>query len=119
MRQLLLGAFLSAALSGCGAGWHREEATPATLIPPRKQVLVYHGGGVERWHAVAVTRDSIVGIHWLRPIECDSCRTALPLAQVDSIEVGDPSLGARKSMALGYGALVVISWYLCSRLCGD
>ena len=115
----MLNALLTLALAGCGAGWQREAATPTTQIPPRKQVRVYHGGRVERWHAAKMTGDSITGIHWLRPIECDSCRLALPLAQVDSIEVGDPSLGMRKSMGLGYGMMAVMYIFLCSEMCGD
>lgn len=118
MRRPLLTAFLCLDLSACGAGWHRVEPSPASTIPPRQQVLVYHGGVVDRWHATTMTSDSIVGIHWLKPIECDSCRTSLPLTQVDSIKVGDPSAGFRKSAALGYGIMAVAGWYLCSLMCG-
>lgn len=91
---LCLALFL---LSACGAGWHRVEPLPSTTIPARQQVLVYHGTATERWHATTVTSDSITGVHWLTPIECDSCRVALPLTAVDSIVVGDPATGFVKS----------------------
>ncbi len=115
MRHLLLIALLSLALSGCGAGWHRVDAPPATMIPPRQQVLVYHGSAVERWHATTMISDSIVGIPWLTPIECDTCRVSLPLATVDSIRVGDPAKGFWRSYAFGaYVALPVTALLLCA-----
>jgi len=34
------------------------------------------------------------------PVDCDSCRTVLPGAAVDSLGLGDPPAGALKTMAL-------------------
>lgn len=107
-------------LSGCGAGWHHEPATPQTTIPPRKQVRVYHGASVERWHAVRIGADSITGIHWLAPIETDTGRVALPLRIIDSLQVGDPSEGFRHSAALTYVGLIAVGVLLCQiGYCGD
>jgi hypothetical protein len=91
------------------------DADPATTIPPRKQVLVYRARGVDRLHAATISADSLSGIPWLRPIECDSCRTTIPLAEVDSIEVGDPSAGFGKSVGLGYGLMLVFLWFTCTQ----
>ena len=84
-------------LSACGAGWHRVEPSPATTIPPRQQVLVYHAGATERWHAVRIGPDSVTGIEWLSPIEGDTGRVGLPLPAVDSLRAGDPAKGFVKS----------------------
>jgi hypothetical protein len=115
MRRTLFAALLCFTISACGAGWHRVDPVPSTLIPARKQVLVYHGGAVERWHATTLTSDSIAGVHWLDPIECDSCRTSLPLTAVDSIEIGDPSDGFRNSVGLGYGLMLAFLWFTCTQ----
>ncbi len=70
---------------------------------------------MERWHATTMTSDSIVGIHWLTPIECDSCRVSLPLATVDSIRVGDPAKGFWKSYGFAvYIAAPVTLFVLCA-----
>ena len=79
MRRSILQIATLLLLTSCGAGWHRVEVAPATSIPPRQQVLVFHGGATERW------------------IDCDSCHTSLPVAVVDSIRVGDPAAGFVKS----------------------
>lgn len=119
MRRSPLTLFVFLALTGCGAGWRQEPATPATTVPPRKQVQIFRGGEMDRWHAVSFTADSVVGIPWLQPIECDSCRRALPLAGVDSIQVGDPSLAFRNSMGVFYVGTLLASWWLCSMICGE
>lgn len=98
-------------LAGCGAGWHQVPAEPTTAIPPRKQVLVYHHGGApERWHAARISEDSISGIHWLSPIEGDTGRVALPLAAVDSIQVGDPAQGFVKSYLLSVYVILPVAY---------
>ena len=84
-------------VAGCGAGWHEIKPSPTTVVPPRQQVLVYHAGALERWHAVRFGADSVSGIHWLKPIEGDTGRVALPLASIDSLRAGDPATGFVKS----------------------
>ncbi|MEP6745313.1 MAG: hypothetical protein ABJB33_07420, partial [Gemmatimonadota bacterium] len=98
-RPILLTAALLL-LTGCGAGWHRTELTPETALGPRDQFLIHHGANVDRWHAVQVSEDSIAGIPWLKPADCDSCRLALPRASVDSIRLGHPAQGVWKTAGL-------------------
>ena len=107
MRPLLAG--LALLLSGCGAGWHTVDPAPTTTIPPRQQVLVYHGGATERWHAVRIDADSVTGIHWLKPIEGDTGRMAVPLASVDSLVAGDPAEGFVKSYFFGVYVLMPVT----------
>lgn len=110
MRRLVPSGLLLLLLAGCGPGWHRTEVAPDTALEARDQFLVHHGGAVDRWHAVRVTNDSVIGIPWLQPIDCDSCRVALPRASVDSIRTGHPVAGFWKSYALVvYGPFILLS----------
>ena len=92
---------------GCGAGWHRPATASTGALPPRQQVQVSQAGSAVRWQAVRVSGDSVSGIPFLRPITCDSCRTAFPRATVDSIRLGSPVGGFWKTVGLITGAFVV------------
>jgi hypothetical protein len=69
-------------------------------MPIRQQVQVWHGGQVERWHALILSSDSVSGVPFVRPADCDSCRLAVGRAEVDSIRVGQPVLGFWKTAAV-------------------
>ncbi len=45
-----------------------------------------------RWHAVMVNRDSLSGIPYNKPLDCDSCRRSISLIEVDSLKKGRPSI---------------------------
>jgi hypothetical protein len=90
---LAIGAAGSLLLQGCGAGWHQSPSVEAKPLAPRQQAQIWHHGTPERWHAIHVAADSVSGISYLQPIECDSCRVALPRSEVDSIRIGDPAAG--------------------------
>jgi hypothetical protein len=98
-RSILLAASLLL-LTGCGPGWHRTDPAPGTALSQRDQFLIHHGDSADRWHAVQISDDSVAGIPWLKPINCDSCRVALPRARVDSIRAGHPVRGLWKGYAL-------------------
>ncbi|HTY05820.1 MAG TPA: hypothetical protein VMC86_04830 [Gemmatimonadales bacterium] len=100
-RWMPAGAFL---LSACGAGWHRTDLVVPNTKSPRQQVEVWQGDSARRWHAVRVSDDSVSGIPFLRPIDCDSCRIAIARASVDSVRLGDPVGG----FWLGVAAFVVV-----------
>ena len=105
------GALLSAA---CGAGWHRPAQLEPGPLARRQQVEVWSGGAARRWHAVRVGPDSISGIPFLRPTNCDSCRTALPRAAVDSVRLGDPMEGFWKTVGLVVLAPTLVLAFLCA-----
>ncbi len=99
-------------LTGCGAGWHRTDLTPGAALPPNDQYLIHHGTGVDRWHAVQVSNDSVAGIPWLKPVDCDTCRLSLPRASVDSIRLGHPSQGVWKTAGLVlFGPVAILTLY--------
>jgi hypothetical protein len=115
LRSLLLGLLL--ATQSCGAGWHRAAQLVPGRLSPRQQVQVWRGGTMLRWHAVRVEPDSINGIPWLRPLDCDSCRRSLPRAGVDSVRLGNPIMGFWKTvgLVLAFPAAIVIAycWHGC------
>ena len=113
MRRAHLLPFLVLALAGCGAGWHRVETTPDATVDPRTQYLVYHAGAADRWHALRVTADSVSGVPWLAPVECDSCRVTLASVAVDSLKEGHPVAGLWK----GYGLVMFGPFLLLSAIC--
>jgi hypothetical protein len=106
-------------LTGCAGGlgaWHRTELTPPQQFKPRQQVQVWHDDGADLWHGVRTLRDSLSGIPYHRPLECDSCRVSLPLAAIDSVGLGDLEragmiLGALPFVALGAAVIAMrLSW---------
>ena len=109
--RLWVGLVLGA--TACGAGWHQ----PAHLTPgpwkQRQQVQVWRQGGVLRWHGVIVGADSISGVPFRQPVECDSCRLALPFAGVDSVRLGSPVAGFWKTLGLVVGVPAFIAVVLC------
>lgn len=100
-------------LASCGPGWHRVEMTPTPDLDPLTQYLVHHGAVADRWHALRITSDSVSGVSFLKPIECDSCRMAIPLASVDSIREGHPTAGLLK----GAGVVLLGPFVLMAALC--
>jgi hypothetical protein len=103
-----------ASLAALTAGWHQTPELSHGPLAPRQQVEVWQGGELLRWHAVVVSRDSISGVSFLEPIECDSCRIALPRSAVDSVRLGNPTAGFLKSVGLGLGILVGSAMIICA-----
>jgi hypothetical protein len=99
-------------LSGCGAGWHRVDPD-AGSISARQQVQVWHDERFEQWHALQLSQDSISGVPYFRAIGCDSCRLALPRANVDSLRYGNPTAGFWKTVGLVVGVPAVIVAVAC------
>jgi hypothetical protein len=71
---------------------------------------------VERWHAVVVSRDSVSGIPYQMPLECDSCRRIISLTYVDSLQAARPSVAQDALYVVeATGALVLLSVGVCSK----
>jgi hypothetical protein len=64
-----------------------------------------------------VTSDSITGIPYLQPINCDTCRVALPRATVDSIRLGNPVAGFWKTVAVVVAVPLGFLIVYCSQGC--
>jgi hypothetical protein len=98
--------------AGCGAGWRRVDPAPATL-PPQQQVQVWSRGHARVFHAVMRTPDSLSGVPFQLPADCDSCRVSLPLSSIDSLRMGNMERGAYRSIGvavLGMTALGALLW---------
>jgi hypothetical protein len=89
-------------VNACGAGWHREEIGPEGDLPPRQQVQIWMGQRSRVLHAVRLGPDSLTGVPFHLPPDCDSCRVAMPSGAVDSIRLGSQERGALRSLGLGY-----------------
>ena len=87
------------------------------MLPPRQQVQVWQHGTALQWHAVQLTVDSVSGIPFVKPVECDSCRIRLPRANVDSLRLGNPVAGFWKTMALAAAILITPLIILCWNGC--
>jgi hypothetical protein len=104
-------------VAACGAGWHQPAPVPLGALPARQQVQVWRAGNPVRWHAVRISADSVSGIPFLQPVTCDTCRTQVPRASVDSLRLGNPVAGFWKTIGLISGAFVVAGVIYCSRGC--
>jgi hypothetical protein len=120
MRTILAAAFsvLGCALtSSCGAGWHQPAVVGLGTWRARQQVQVWQHQTVLRWHAVQVTADSVIGIPFVQPIECERCRLAVARAAVDSLRLGDPVAGFWKSVGVGVAGVVALGVVICRKRC--
>ncbi|HEV7364661.1 MAG TPA: hypothetical protein VGN76_02315 [Gemmatimonadales bacterium] len=99
--------FLLLLTAGCGAGWRRVDPAPATL-PPQQQVQVWRNGHARVFHAVRRTQDSLSGVPFQLPPDCDSCRVTLPLVGIDSLRVGNMERGAYKSIGVALLGLTAL-----------
>jgi hypothetical protein len=118
LKAVVRALFVLTLVWGCGAGWHRPQSVLPASLPPRQQVQVWRNGTALQWHAVRLTADSISGIPFLQPVQCDSCRTSLPRATVDSLRVGNPVAGFWKTVGLVTGFIfagaLIYCWEGCS-----
>ena len=72
-------------VAGCSY-WGRRPVDELKPIDPTAPVWIWTKGGVEKWHWVEITRDSVWGFPGTRP--CAMCERSIPRAQVDSMKVG-------------------------------
>jgi hypothetical protein len=99
--SLILAALLPQ--TACSAGWHRIEPAAPGSLPKRQQVQVWHGSERIQLHAVRVDDESVSGVPFQKPPDCDSCRVSLPISTVDSLRAGNPTAAFLKSVALTLG----------------
>jgi hypothetical protein len=95
-------------LWACGAGWHRIEPVVPSNLPEGQQVQVWQGRQQLRLHAIRVDQDSVSGVPFQKPADCDGCRISLPSATVDSLRAGNPTAGFLKSVALTLGTWLAL-----------
>jgi hypothetical protein len=74
---------------------------------------VWTGGRSLRLHGVHFRNDTLTGVPFTSPPECDSCRVRIALAAIDSVQVGGtdtrPIVLALIPIALV--ALLLLTWH--------
>jgi hypothetical protein len=108
---VLIASFLSQA---CGAGWRQPAQLAPGPLPLRQQVQVWQRGRALQWHAVAVSSDSVTGIPFYKPVDCDTCRITMPRSRIDSLRLGNPTAGFWKTIGLVVGVPVLTLIVICS-----
>lgn len=113
VRPWMLWLALTIPSLGNCAGWRRASMPYPASFEPRQQVQVWYNGRNVLWHGVELRGDSIRGIPYHRPLDCDSCRLALPLP-VDSLRLGSlERVGwfvAASPWIVGAALLVYLRW---------
>jgi hypothetical protein len=105
---------LSLAATGCGAGWRTVPAPLPERFEKRQAIEAWTRGQPIRLHGVTLSPDSITGIRLYSPLDCDSCRVALPRAEVDSLRSGDPVAGLLGSASMAILALLGLIYFGCA-----
>lgn len=101
---------LACQLTAC-AGWQRSVLLPAESLPPRARRQIWVGRTAHEVHSVVVRGDSISAVPVWRPPECDSCRIAFALAEVDSLRAPDVH-----SEVVVIGGVLLVALLIISRL---
>jgi hypothetical protein len=94
--------------AACSAGWHRIEPVVPSKLAKRQQVQVWQGRERLQLHAIRVDHDSVSGVPFHKPVDCDSCRISLPSSTVDSMRAGNPTAAFLKSVGLTLGSWLAL-----------
>ena len=71
--------------------WSPSHAPEPESLPANRQVRVWTSQHTYRLHAVQFTSDSLIGVPFQESGKCDSCRVAIAIADVDSLQTGGSS----------------------------
>src|SRR5438445_1158272 len=78
-------------IAGCSY-WGRRPVDELKPIDPDAPIWIWTKSGVEQWHWVEITQDSVSGIPWKLQVtegySCPMCRGSIPRTQVDSMKLG-------------------------------
>lgn len=113
IRRTRFGLVALSLLCAC-AGWERLEIASDTALAPGQQVQVWRGSQVRVLHAVRLIGDSLIGVPFQKPANCDSCRLAIRRTDVDSLRLGNMESGGIVIAALPFLALLFLAAGLSS-----
>ncbi len=91
--------------------WGRRPVDQPTLVDPDDPMWIWSRGGVEKWHAVVITQDSVSGILFETSRKCARCRRSIPRVQVDSMKHGYRTLPENVTDVLGPPTLIILAEY--------
>jgi len=98
---------LALLLTGEGC-WTRSRLDEPTPLNPDQEVWIWSGGKGVQWREVIISRDSVIGIPYHSPRDCEDCRRSISRAEVDSIVVVRPSVAQKVVLYAGSAALFYI-----------
>lgn len=100
-------------LAGCnGWGGARPVSAIPTPVAATDRLQVWSHGEAHELHAVSITTDSLRGIPWWNPPECDSCRVTLARADIDSVRVRGSDGGNTGVLALLLVPVVFVAYFV-------
>ena len=76
-----------AALTACTAWTPKPTSSLLETHDPRERLQLWVQGRPHLLHGIRATRDSITGVPYFQPPECESCRVHFALSAVDSVRV--------------------------------
>jgi hypothetical protein len=105
-RHALLARTPFVLLAGACTQWTSVTPPYPETLPARQQVQVWSASSRLQLHAVRVDSNTLSGVPFTRPPDCDSCRVALALSEIDSLRVGSPEKTGFMLAALPFVALL-------------
>lgn len=101
--------------AGCSNYWGRRPLDQPTPVNPHDPVFIWHRRGVEKWHGVVITQDSVSGIPYETTLKCTLCRRSIPRVQVDSMKLYYHTLPQNVTVFVGALAVLTLAEYaVCS-----
>ena len=107
IRLSALALIFAAAMAGC-VNWSGGQAPTPQTFAPRTQVKVWTEGHSLRLQAVRFEGDSISGTPYQHSPNCDSCRVAIALISVDSVQSGKSPEALSVALIVGIPALAIL-----------
>ena len=77
----------------CCTPWSRTRPPFPAEYPTRRQVKVWTATQSVRLHSVRFRNDTLSGVPFTLPPDCDSCRVSLAMTAIDSIQTGGSDTG--------------------------
>lgn len=96
-------------LAGCAFGPRRVALPPAEAVPAHRGVEVWRDGKAARLHALTYEVDSIRGRPATAAADCDSCRVAIAIGDIDSLRLARDDRGARIATGVPIAALAAVT----------
>src|SRR5512135_1692237 len=95
--------------AGCWSSyWGQRPLDQPIRVDPDDPVLIWRSSGVEKWHAVVITQDSVSGIPYEAPLKCALCRRSIPRVQVDSMKLYYRTLAENVTDVVGPPTLIIL-----------
>lgn len=102
-------------VAGCapsGTGWAVDQVPTPLPAEERYEVLTRRGSYL--LHAVTLDADSLRGVQWGKPADCQECRVAVPRSTVEMVRLA-PDDSRQYLIFLGTMAAIALIWFTFPR----